>query len=85
VADSHVGHSGRCAQELRTWSALFRKNTPEQEVVAFSCSRQSARNTVRVADDVKQADEFGEQLPPGVQLRWCTTRSDFIRLGAFAA
>ena len=41
------------AQELRTWSALFRKNNPRQEVVAVQVVRQSGTNTVRVADDVK--------------------------------
>src|SRR6267143_588414 len=41
------------AQELRTWSALFRKSTAAQEVVAIQVLRQSGVNTVRVADDVR--------------------------------
>src|SRR5437588_3763985 len=41
------------AQELLTWSALFRKNSAPQDVVAIQVLRQSGTNTVRVADDVK--------------------------------
>ncbi len=68
------------AQELRTWSALFRKNTPGQEVVAIQVVRQSGTNTVRVADDVKsKLDELRAQLPPGVQLQVVHDISDFIK------
>src|SRR5438270_887437 len=58
------------AQELRTWSALFRKNGAGQEVVAIQVVRQSGTNTVRVADDVKsKLEDSRGQLPPGVQLQ----------------
>src|SRR3954468_12870985 len=58
------------AQELRTWSALFRKGSEGQEVVAIQVLRQSGVNTVRVAEDVKsKLDELRAQLPPGVQLK----------------
>src|SRR6266403_1275113 len=68
------------AQELRTWSALFRKNTAGQEVVAIQVVRQSGTNTVRVADDVKsKLDEIRGQLPPGVQLQVVHDISDFIK------
>ena len=68
------------AQELRTWSALFRKNSPGQEVVAIQVVRQSGTNTVRVADDVKsKLDELRAQLPPGVQLQVVHDISDFIK------
>src|SRR5712664_1071418 len=67
-------------QELRTWSALFRKNTPGQEVVAIQVVRQSGTNTVRVADDVKaKLDELRAQLRPGVQLQVVHDISDFIK------
>src|SRR5947208_11923495 len=39
------------AQELRTWSALFRKGAAAQAVVAIQVLRQSGVNTVRVADE----------------------------------
>src|SRR5882762_9386376 len=68
------------AQELRTWSALFRKNTAGQEVVAIQVVRQSGTNTVRVAGDVKsKLDEIRGQLPPGVQLQVVHDISDFIK------
>ncbi len=68
------------AQELLTWSALFRKNSPRQDVVAIQVLRQSGTNTVRVADDVKaKIDELRAQLPPGVQLQVVHDISDFIK------
>jgi HAE1 family hydrophobic/amphiphilic exporter-1 len=68
------------AQELLTWSALFRKNSPAQEVVAIQVVRQSGTNTVRVADDVKgKIEELRAQLPPGVQLQVVHDISDFIK------
>src|SRR5882762_3468272 len=58
------------AQELRTWSALFRKGSPGQDVVSIQVLRQSGVNTVRVADDVRsKLDELRAQMPPGVQLQ----------------
>src|SRR6266403_1939697 len=68
------------AQELRTWSALFLKNSLGQEVVAIQVVRQSGTNTVRVAGDVKsKLDEIRGQLPPGVQLQVVHDISDFIK------
>ena len=68
------------AQELRTWSALFRGGKPGQDVVSVQILRQSGANTVRVADDVrKQIEELRGQLPPGVQLLVIHDISDFIR------
>jgi HAE1 family hydrophobic/amphiphilic exporter-1 len=68
------------AQELRTWSALFRKGTPAQDVVSIQVVRQSGSNTVRVADDVRsKLDELRAQLPPGVQLQVVHDISDFIK------
>src|SRR6267154_867569 len=68
------------AQELRTWSALFRKDAPPQEVVSIQVVRQSGTNTVKVADDVKsKIDELRAQLPPGVQLQVVHDISDFIK------
>ena len=68
------------ARELRTWSALFRKDTPPQDVVAIDVLRQSGVNTVRVADDVRRkVRELGSQLPPGVQLQIVHDISDFIK------
>src|SRR5712692_7632321 len=68
------------AQELRTWSALFRRGTPGQEVVAIQVLRQSGVNTVKVADEVKsKIDELRAQLPPGVQLLVVHDISDFIK------
>src|SRR6202167_2914124 len=42
------------AQELRTWSALFGKGNPGEDVVSIQILRQSGANTVRVADDVRR-------------------------------
>ena len=68
------------AQELRTWSALFRKGTAAQDVVAIQVLRQSGANTVRVADDVRsKLTELRAQLPPGVQLQVVHDISDFIK------
>ena len=68
------------AQELRTWSALFRKGSDGQEVVAIQVLRQSGANTVRVAEDVKsKLGELRAQLPPGVQLKVVHDISDFIK------
>src|SRR5947199_3132012 len=68
------------AEELRTWSALFRKGLPEQEVVAIQVLRQSGVNTVRVADDVRsKLTELRTQLPPGVHLQVVHDISDFIK------
>src|SRR5580765_2756044 len=58
------------AQELRTWSALFRKGTPGQDVVSIQVLRQSGVNTVQVADEVKsKVEELRTQLQPCVQLK----------------
>ena len=68
------------AQELRTWSALFRKYTAPQDVVAIDVLRQSGVNTVRVADDVRaKVQELRSQLPSGVQLQIVHDISDFIK------
>jgi HAE1 family hydrophobic/amphiphilic exporter-1 len=68
------------AQELRTWSALFRKAMPPQDVVAIDVLRQSGVNTVRVADDVRaKVEDLRSQLPPGVQLQIVHDISDFIK------
>jgi len=68
------------AEELRTWSGLFRKGTPAQDVVSIQVVRQSGSNTVRVADDVRsKLDELRAQLPPGVQLQVVHDISDFIK------
>src|SRR6266853_2768106 len=68
------------AQELRTWSALFRKGMASQDVVAIQVLRQSGANTVRVADDVRsKLVELRSQMPPGVQLQVVHDISDFIR------
>jgi len=68
------------AQELRTWSALFRKGAAAQDVVAIQVLRQSGANTVRVADDVRsKLTELRAQLPPGVQLQVVHDISDFIK------
>ncbi len=68
------------AAELRTWSALFRKGTPGQDVVSVQVLRQSGANTVRVADEVRsKLDELRAQVPPGVQLLVVHDISDFIR------
>jgi hydrophobic/amphiphilic exporter-1 (mainly G- bacteria), HAE1 family len=68
------------AQELRTWSALFAKNNPGQDVVSIQILRQSGANTVKVADNVRSKVEvLRKQLPPGVQLLVVHDISDFIR------
>jgi HAE1 family hydrophobic/amphiphilic exporter-1 len=68
------------AQELRTWSGLFRKGVPEQDIVSIQVVRQSGSNTVRVADDVRsKLDELRAQLPPGVQLQVVHDISEFIK------
>lgn len=68
------------AQELRTWSALFSRGDPGQDVVSIQILRQSGANTVRVADDVrKQIDQLRSQLPPGVQLQVVHDVSEFIK------
>jgi HAE1 family hydrophobic/amphiphilic exporter-1 len=67
-------------QELRTWSALFRKGTPGEDVVSIQILRQSGANTVRVADDVRsQIEQLRAQMPPGVQLVIVHDISDFIK------
>lgn len=68
------------AQELRTWSALFRKASPPQDVIAIDVLRQSGVNTVHVADDVRaKVEDLRSQLPPGVQLQIVHDISDFIK------
>src|SRR5262249_8312328 len=68
------------AQELRTWSALFRKGSPGEDVVAVQVLRQSGVNTVQVADNVKQkVADLRTQLPPGVQLTVIHDISEFIK------
>jgi hydrophobic/amphiphilic exporter-1 (mainly G- bacteria), HAE1 family len=68
------------AQELRTWSALFDKNNPGQDVVSIQILRQSGVNTVKVADAVRaKVAELRQQLPPGVQLLVVHDISDFIK------
>src|ERR1700740_953013 len=68
------------AEELRTWSALFRKGTRAQDVVAIQVLRQSGANTVRVADDVRsKLESLRPQMPPGVQLQVVHDISDFIK------
>src|SRR5258706_378958 len=68
------------AQELRTWSVLFRKDIPGQDVVSIQVLRQSGVNTVRVADDVRsRLVELRSQMPPGVQLPVVHDISDFIK------
>ncbi|HTD85087.1 MAG TPA: efflux RND transporter permease subunit, partial [Candidatus Binatia bacterium] len=68
------------AQELRSWSALFRKGTAAQDVVAIQVRRQSGANTVSVADDVRsKLDDLRAQMPPGIQLQVVHDISDFIK------
>jgi hydrophobe/amphiphile efflux-1 (HAE1) family protein len=68
------------AEELRTWSGLFRKGSPGQEVVSIQVLRQSGTNTVHVTDDVRsKLDELRAQLPPGVQVQVVHDISDFIK------
>lgn len=67
-------------QELRTWSALFTKNNPGQDVVSIQVLRQSGANTVRVADEVRsKVAELQKQMPAGVQLLVVHDISDFIK------
>ncbi|OLC99518.1 MAG: hypothetical protein AUH86_02465, partial [Acidobacteria bacterium 13_1_40CM_4_58_4] len=67
-------------EELRTWSALFRKRTPAQDVVSIQVLRQSGVNTVRVADNVRsKVDDLRSQMPPGVQLQVVHDISEFIK------
>jgi len=67
-------------EELRTWSALFRKRTPAQDVVSIQVLRQSGVNTVRVADNVRsKVDNLRSQMPPGVQLQVVHDISEFIK------
>ena len=68
------------AEELRSWSALFRGKNPGQDVVSIQVLRQSGANTVKVADNVRdQVEQLRAQLPPGVQLVIVHDISDFIR------
>ena len=68
------------AEELRTWSALFHKGIPAQDVVSIQVLRQSGVNTVRVADDVRaKVQDLRSQLPSGVQLQIVHDISDFIK------
>jgi hydrophobic/amphiphilic exporter-1 (mainly G- bacteria), HAE1 family len=68
------------AEELRTWSALFRKKDPGQDVVSIQVLRQSGANTVKVADNVRsQVEQLQSQLPAGVQLVIVHDISDFIK------
>src|SRR6202007_2984238 len=68
------------AQELRTWSALFRKYSAPEDVVSIQVLRQSGVNTVRVADDVRaKVQDLRSQLPPGVQLQIVHDISEFIK------
>ena len=68
------------AQELRTWSALFGKGNPGEDVVSIQILRQSGANTVRVADNVRsQIEQLRSQMPPGVRLLIVHDISDFIK------
>ncbi|HKW32667.1 MAG TPA: efflux RND transporter permease subunit [Candidatus Acidoferrum sp.] len=68
------------AQELRTWSSLFRKYSSAEDVVSIQVLRQSGVNTVRVADNVRaKVQELRSQLPPGVQLQIVHDISEFIK------
>jgi len=68
------------AQELLTWSALYRRGSPGQDVIAIDVRRQSGVNTVQVADNVKRKIEsLRSQMPPGVQLLVIHDISDFIK------
>ena len=75
-----VAHVEDGAQELLTWSALFRKGLPGQDVVSVDVRRQSGVNTVEVADNVKRKiADLRSQMPPGVQLTVIHDISDFIK------
>jgi HAE1 family hydrophobic/amphiphilic exporter-1 len=68
------------AQELLTWSALYRRGTAGQDVIAIDVRRQSGVNTVQVADNVKKKiEDLRTQMPPGVQLLVIHDISDFIK------
>ena len=68
------------AQELLTWSALFRGRSPGQDVIAVDVRRQSGVNTVQVANNVKtKIEDLRTQMPPGVQLLVIHDISDFIK------
>src|ERR1700676_3223072 len=68
------------AQELLTWSALFRGKSPGQDVIAIDVRRQSGVNTVQVAENVKtKIEDLRAQMPPGVQLLVIHDISDFIK------
>jgi HAE1 family hydrophobic/amphiphilic exporter-1 len=68
-----VAHVEDGAQELRTWSSLYRKGNLGQDVVSVQILRQSGANTVRVADDVrKQIEQLRAQMPPACSC-WLST------------
>src|SRR5215467_546891 len=67
-------------QELLTWSALFRRGSPGEDVIAIDVRRQSGVNTVQVADNVKaKIASLRGQVPPGVKLLVIHDISDFIK------
>lgn len=67
-------------QELLTWSALFRRGSPGEDVIAIDVRRQSGVNTVEVADNVKaKIASLRQQVPPGVKLLVIHDISDFIK------
>jgi len=67
-------------QELLTWSALFRRGSPSEDVIAIDVRRQSGVNTVQVADNVKaKIASLRQQMPPGVKLLVIHDISDFIK------
>ncbi len=75
-----IGRVEDGAQELRTWSALMRKDQRVQEAVSVQVLRQTGTNTVRVADQVKRRLEtLKAELPPGVQLELVRDYSTFIK------
>ena len=80
VRVSDVAHVEDGAQELRTWSALYHKNIPGQDVISIQILRQTGTNTVRVANAVRgKLDELQGQLPPGVHLEVVHDISEFIK------
>src|SRR6516225_9282615 len=67
-------------QELLTWSALFRRGSPGEDVIAIEVRRQSGVNTVQVADNVKaKIASLRQQVPSGVKLLVIHDISDFIK------
>ncbi len=75
-----IGRVEDGAEELRTYSALVRKNQPPQEAVSVQVLRQTGTNTVRVADQVKQRlESLRKELPPGIQLELVRDYSTFIK------